>query len=752
MKKLIDLFMNYVVSGRRDPITNRKRVGQNLMILSIFLFFIFLINFAIIIGTDSKFGTNLSEGAANVHQLKVVSQAKRGTIYDRHGNVIAEDSTTYSIYAVIDKSYVDVYGNQLFVKQSQFKKVAEIFHKHLGMDEDYVVAQLEQEKLSQTAFGVKGNNLSYSTMSAIANDIKEAGIKGVDFYTNPGRMYPNGVFASHFIGLAQLIEDEKTRTKYFSGSTGMEAALNDILSGTDGLVSYQKDKNGNVLLGSSTPIKAAVSGKDVYTTLSQPLQVNLETQMDLLAAKTQAKYLSATLVNAKTGEILATSQRPTYNADTLEGLDAENLRTWNTLLYQGNYEPGSTMKVFTLASSIDNGTFNPNQTYYSNKYELADAVIKDWDVNMELSEGNYLTLAQGFAYSSNVGILHLQQGIGNDKWMNYLSKFRFGTRTRFGMNAEEVGNLPEDNLVSIAQTAFGQGINVTQIQMLRAFSAISNDGVMLEPHFVGQIYDSNTESSRTISTEVVGNPISTKAAQETRQYMVTVGTDPIWGTLYSKTLGHPLVQVGNESIAIKSGTAQIAASAEEGGGYLKGKNDSINSVIAMIPSDEPEFMMYVTIQQPQVWTGLEYRDIFNPVLEEAMLMKEDLTKPIAPVSNKVTAYKLPDFVGDSVGKTADILRRNIVQPIIVGEGEKIKKVSAKKGTELNENEQILLFTDSLKLLPDMYGWTKENMDTFAEWQNITVTYKGSGKKVVKQSVDSGEDISHINKITITLGD
>lgn len=173
----------------------------------------------------------------------------------------------------------------------------------------------------------------------------------------------------------------------------------------------------------------------------------------------------------------------------------------------------------------------------------------------------------------------------------------------------------------------------------------------------------------------------------------------------------------------------------------------------MVPSDDPQFMMYVTVQQPETWGGMGFwRDIFTPVLEEAMLMQEDLTKPITPVSDKVTTYKLPNFVGEPSGDSADILRRNIVQPIIVGNGETITKMSAEKGTKLTENAQLLLLTDSVKTLPDLYGWTKKNMDIFAEWQGITVTYKGSGSTVVKQSVKAGEDISKINKLTITLGD
>lgn len=751
MKKLSQFFLQYVITDRQSPEDNRKRVGQNLMLLTIFLFSVFLINFAIIIGTDQKFGKDLSEGASQVYQLQVTAKAKRGTIYDRNGNPIAEDSTTYSVYAIMDKSYVDIHGNKLYVQESQFKKVAKIFKEHLDLEEKYVIDQLSQKDLSQTAFGVKGNNLSYSTMSAITEAMKKAKISGVSFNSKPGRMYGNGAFASHFIGLAQLVENEKDGTESFVGTTGMELALNDVLSGEDGIISYEKDKNGNVLLGAATTIKEPVDGKDVYTTLSEPLQITLETQMDALLANTGAKYLSATLVKADTGEILATSQRPTYNADTREGLTEENLGTFNTILYQQNFEPGSTMKVFTLASAIDRGVFNPYESYYSDRFEVADAVVRDWDVNDGRTEGNYLTMAQGFAHSSNVGMVRLEHAMGHEGWLEYLDKFKFGVRTRFGLGNEATGSLPDNNIFSISTSSFGQGINVSQIQMLRGFTAISNDGKMLEPHFISQIYDPNTVSSRVAAPEIIGNPISKKAASQTRDYMVTVGTDPQWGSLHNKGTGLPIITVNNESVAVKSGTAEIAQ--ENGGGYLQGENDYINSVIAMVPTQNPEFLMYVTVQQPQSWDPVTaWEGIFTPVLEEAMLMSEELNTPVVPQSNKVTSYEMPDLIGDWAGDTADLLRRNILHPVLVGDGEKIEKVSVKKGQLLNENEQVLLLTDELKLVPEMYGWTKKNMDIFADWQGIEVTYKGKGKRVVKQSVKPGSKMLKTKKITITLGE
>lgn len=754
MKKLINRFLDYVVKDRRTPNKNRERVGQNLMILAVFLFFVFVINFAIIIGTDTKFGHNLSTEASEVYQKEVTVQAKRGTIYDRNGVALAEDSTTYSIYAIISTSYVSSTGEKLYVKKSQYEKVAEILNEKLGIDKNEVLSQLKQDGLFQVSFGSSGSGLSYSTKLAIETAMDEAGIKGIGFTSTPGRMYPNGVFASQFLGLTQLKEN-KDGTSSLVGTSGLEAALDDILSGTDGKVIYQKDKNGNLLLGTETTVKQAIDGKDVYTTLSEPLQSYLESQMDIFQNEAQGTYASATVVNAKTGEILATTQRPTYNAQTLDGYSEDNLKTWNTLLYQNYYEPGSTMKVMTLASAIDDDVFNPNEVISTiNGITVADTTINDWNVNEGMTSVQYLTYAQGFAWSSNVAMTSLEQKMGNDKWLTYLSRFKFGYPTRFGMLNEDSGLLPSDNEVTVAMSSFGQGIGVTQVQMLRAFTAISNGGVMLEPQFISQIYDSNTNSTRVATSEVVGNPVSEDAADQTLDYMVTVGTDSQYGTLYNGTTGQPYIQVGDYSVAVKSGTAQIAASAEDGGGYLTGNNDYIYSVVAIVPSDDPEFIMYVTLQQPsEQFRAMYWQDVINPVLERAMMIKDTLTSTAVTGTDKETEYTLKDYIGENPGDTAQELRDNLVQPVVVGSGSKIKKMSKKVGSNLSANEQILLWTGNLETVPDMYGWTKENVEKFAKWTGIKITFKGSDSgTVTKQSVESETDIDGVKKITITLGE
>ena len=760
MNKIKKVLIGYSIKKRRLPDQNRKQVGKNLSVLAIFLFFLFLINFALIIGTDKKFGVTLSEQAKKVHQQTVIVPAKRGTIYDRNGAVIAEDATTYNVYAIIDKKYKSATGKVLYVEESQFKKVAEIFKQYLGMDEDYVIKQLSQKKLKQVSFGSNGNGITYSNMTAIREAMEAAKIEGVSFTTSPNRSYKNGVFASQFIGQASIQED-KEGNKTLKGQSGMEKSLDRILAGQNGVITYDKDRNGNIVPGSDKVSVKTEDGKDVYTTISAELQTYLETRMDVFQEKVKGKYVSATLVSAKTGEILATTQRPSYNADTKQGLDLKNLKTWNTILYQDQYEPGSTMKVMLLASAIDHGTFPAfNEVYYNNEFQVKDATIRDWDVNMGLSEGRYMNIAQGFAYSSNVGMTRLEQKMGNAVWMDYLNRFKFGLPTRFGMGDESYGGLPGDNYVSQVQSAFGQGISVSQTQMLRAFSAIANSGQMLEPKFISAIYDRKSDTARKSKTEVVGKPVSESAAQQTRNYMITVGTDPEFGTLYSNG---PIIQVPGQNVAVKSGTAQIATDQ----GYLQGENDYINSVVAMTPAEDPEFIMYVTVQQPEVtFSANSWEELVNPILEDAVALKNELhltsEAPTLDDVTKETTYKIPSVEtlskelnlkqNLSPGAYSEELRRNLVQPIVLGTGKNIRKMSVDVGSKVKANQQVLLLTEDFDTVPDMYGWTKKNADIFGEWTGIKIAYKGSGKKVTKQSVKMNTSLNKTKKITLTLGD
>ena len=751
MKTWKEKIVHFAIKNRKSPLENRRRVGKSLSLLAVFLFAVFLVNFAVIIGTGKKFGVDLVKEASKVHQTTLTVPAKRGTIYDRNGTPIAEDATSYNVYAVIDKDYKSANGDVLYVEESQYNKVAEIFHKYLDMEETYVKDQLSQPNLKQVSFGAKGNGITYANMMSIKQDLEAAKVEGVNFTTSPNRSYPNGKFASSFIGLAQLHENEDG-TKSLIGTSGMESSLNSLLAGTDGIITYEKDRLGNIVPGTEQVTRQTVNGKDVYTTLSSPLQSFMESQMDAFQEKLKGKYMNATLVSAKTGEILATTQRPTFDADTKEGITEDFV--WRDLLYQSNYEPGSTMKVMTLAASIDNGTFSGGEYFNSSELKVADATIRDWDVNAGLSAGSIMTYLQGFAHSSNVGMTLLQQKMGDTTWLDYLSRFKFGVPTRFGMSDEYAGQLPEDNIVNIAMSSFGQGISVTHTQMLRAFTAIANDGVMLEPKFISALYDPNDQTVRKSQREVVGNPVSKEAASLTRENMILVGTDPVYGTMYNQLTGKPIVTVPGQTVSVKSGTAQIAD--EQKGGYLVGKTNYIFSVVTMHPSENPDFILYVTVQQPEHFSNPWFGEFANPILERASAMKESLNlqstaKNLDQVTT-TTSYAMPATKDYSPGDMAEELRRNLVQPIVIGSGTKIKDSSVAEGTNLDANEQILLLSDKVEVMPDLYGWSKKNVETFAKWLNLEVEFEGTGEIVKKQSVRSNTALKDLQKIKITLGD
>ena len=749
--KWTEKITRFAIRNRKSPVENRKIVGKYISLLAVVLFAVFLVNFAVIIGSGSKFGTDLVKEAKKVHQITRTVPAKRGTIYDRNGVPIAEDATSYNVYAVIDKKYKSATGKILYVEDAQFNKVAEVFHKYLDMDETYVKEQLSQPNLTQVSFGAKGNGITYANMMAIKKDLKDASVEGIDFTTSPNRSYPNGQFASSFIGLAQLHENEDG-SKSLLGTSGMESSLNSILAGKDGIITYEKDRLGNIVPGTEQVSQQTVDGKDVYTTISSTLQSFMETQMNTFQEKVKGKYMTATLVSAKTGEILATTQRPTFDADTKEGLTKDFV--WRDILYQSNYEPGSTMKVMTLAAAIDNNTFPGGEVFNSSELKVADVTIRDWDVNEGLTGGRMMTFSQGFALSSNVGMTLLEQKMGDATWLDYLNRFKFGVPTRFGLTDEYAGQLPADNIVNIAQSSFGQGISVTQTQMIRAFTAIANDGVMLEPKFISALYDPNDQSVRKSQKEIVGNPVSKDAASLTRTNMVLVGTDPVYGTMHNHSTGKPTVTVPGQNVALKSGTAQIAD--EKNGGYLVGTTNYIFSAVSMNPAENPDFILYVTVQQPEHYSGIQLGEFANPILERAVAMKDSLNlqstaKALDQISSQ-TSYAMPSIKDISPGDLAEELRRNIVQPIVVGTGTKIKESSVEEGTNLAPNQQVLLLSDKAEEVPDMYGWTKATAEAFSKWLNIELEFEGSGSTVQKQDVRANTAIKNIKKITLTLGD
>lgn len=733
-----------------SPQANRKRIAQDILFLVIIVFTVFLVRFSWITVTDSINGVKLSKLAkANYSETSTI-YAKRGTIFDREGVTIATHSSDYSIYVILDKNYVSTTGKKLYASTKDFDTIAAIFKEQLDIETKYTKDQLTKPKLSQVEFGTKGKHISVTKKEVIEKALKDKGIEGIGFLSHLARSY-SGNFASNFIGLAGL-KDGDDDTKGLVGQFGIEASLDGILSGENGVETLEKNKNGQTLQGVAKSIKPAKDGQDIYTTLDSKLQTYLESLMDVAMQKSGAPEMVGTLVKADTGEILATTQRPTFNPTTQTVIgpknekfsDKQNLNQQSNLLYQSMYEPGSTFKLFTMSAAIENGTFDPNATYSSAPIEVGGTRIGDWDVSNH-PDGFNFTYPQGFAHSSNVGMSKLQMAMGDKVWDDYLNRFKFGNPTLMGLGGEASGKLPDDNIVSQVNSAFGQGISVTETQMLRGFSAVANGGKMLEPHFISKI--ASVDSQRIVSPEIVGKPISKKTADSVLKYMVNVGTDSVKGTAYDWDNARPYFRVGDKEVSIKTGTAQVA---NPTGGYVEGQTAYLYSAVAMVPSVNPDYIFYMTVKLPQHWSLSFISDVANPLLERAYELKATIDATTTQPTNELK-LTLKDYTGKSVNSTVNLLRQQLFQPVVIGSGTVVKAQSISSGTKLGANKRILLYTGGKTTMPDMYDWSKKDVETLAKELNLTVSYEGDENgRVTEQSIKLSEVLKKGQKLKVTL--
>lgn len=712
-----------------NPMNNRKKVGIILFATSIGLFFLFAVRFSYIVIGGHVAGTSLAEKTKQLYQGSEVVKAKRGTIYDRNGVALAEDASSYSIKAILSKTYTSG-DKKLYVEEKNFDKIAEILHKNLSIDKKDVLNILEdgaKKELYQVEFGSYGKNISQETKQNIEADMKKEGVAGLYFVDHQARMYPNGVFSSHFIGYAVPDKDENGLV----GKLGLESAYNDILSGKDGKIIYQKDNFQNPLPGTVAEEEKAVDGQDIYTTLDSRLQSYLETLMDQVNEEYQPEELTAVLMKAKTGEILAMGQRPTFNPETMEGLTGEDA-IWRNFLVQDSYEPGSTMKVFTTAAAIEEGEFNENETFQSGKIQVEDATINDHD----FGEKGVLTMRQALSWSSNVGMVILEQRLGG-RWYNYLQKLGFGQSTHSGLDDEVNGALPTSNIVDRAMSAYGQAVGVTNFQMMKAFTSIANNGTMIQPRYISKVVDPQTGEERTTQTEVLGQPFSKETTEKVREYMRDVVESENYGSAYG------VYSVPGYNVSAKTGTAQIAS---DTGGYQTGDTAYLYSIVEMVPSEDPDYVLYLTMKHPKTYDRMALAKIANPLMKRAMDFKE--TEEDTDTETKTEKVSVADYRNLEADVAAADAQKSGLQPVVIGNGKKVQKQSTANGDQLISGEKLILYTGGDKLMPDVTGWSKADIMKLGKILGIEVSFDGDGY-CVKQELAPYEKITK-EKLNFTL--
>ena len=712
-----------------NPMNNRKKVGIILFASSIGLFFLFAVRFSYIVIGGHVAGTSLAEKTKQLYQGSEVVKAKRGTIYDRNGVALAEDASSYSIKAILSKTYTSG-DKKLYVEEKNFDKIAEILHKNLSIDKKDALNILEdgaKKELYQVEFGSYGKNISQETKQNIEADMKKEGVAGLYFVDHQARMYPNGVFSSHFIGYAVPDKDENGLV----GKLGLESAYNDILSGKDGKIIYQKDNFQNPLPGTVAEEEKAVDGQDIYTTLDSRLQSYLETLMDQVNEEYQPEELTAVLMKAKTGEILAMGQRPTFNPETMEGLTGEDA-IWRNFLVQDSYEPGSTMKVFTTAAAIEEGEFNENETFQSGKIQVEDATINDHD----FGEKGVLTMRQALSWSSNVGMVILEQRLGG-RWYNYLQKLGFGQSTHSGLDDEVNGALPTSNIVDRAMSAYGQAVGVTNFQMMKAFTSIANNGTMIQPRYISKVVDPQTGEERTTQTEVLGQPFSKETTEKVREYMRDVVESENYGSAYG------VYSVPGYNVSAKTGTAQIAS---DTGGYQTGDTAYLYSIVEMVPSEDPDYVLYLTMKHPKTYDRMALAKIANPLMKRAMDFKE--TEEDTDTETKTEKVSVADYRNLEADVAAADAQKSGLQPVVIGNGKKVQKQSTANGDQLISGEKLILYTGGDKLMPDVTGWSKVDIMKLGKILGIEVSFDGDGY-CVKQELAPYEKITK-EKLNFTL--
>ncbi|QEY00649.1 penicillin-binding protein [Limosilactobacillus fermentum] len=688
---------------------NRKTFGMWFFLVAAIIFILFTVRFSYIAIFKDVQNHNLKSQAAKLYTSSQVIQAKRGTVYDADGNPIATDTSKYTVYAIIDSSYRSASGKALYVTNK--KKTAKVLAKYLDLSEAQILKILSPSSkgIFQVQFGTAGSNLSVATMEKI----KKANLPGINFTQIPAREYPEGNFASQLLGMTTLKNNTKTGTTQLVGDMGLEGYFNKQLTGTNGYRTVKQDVYGYQLADSSTKGRKVENGDNITTTLNNKVQHQMETLVSKVEKETQAEGITAIVMEAKTGKIVAATQRPNMKSET---------PSWTNALTQQTFEPGSTMKVLALAAAINSENFDPNATYTSGTWSLGGGKITDWVT----SGWGTITYKEGFYRSSNVGFAHVEQNMGAKTWMKYIRRFGLLKKVNvYGMGNETAGYTTFKGKLEQANTAYGQGITVNVMELMQAYTAIANNGKMVKPYWIEKVTDPNTgKTVKKLSTTVVGHPISASTAKQVRKYME--------GVIYNKVGTGQSYKVSGYRIAGKTGTAQIAGT----NGYETGTNDYIYSFAGFAPAKNPKYIIYLSMKKPKNLTKAAetYLSSISTPIIKYLLDQEKLKS-----EGQQGVVKVGNYVGKNAQTVQTSLAKKKLQVTVIGGNKKITAQSLTAGKEAIINSRLILKTSGEMTMPDVSGWSQADVAQLAQMMGLKLSLTGSGY-ASNQSISVGTPV------------
>ncbi len=651
-------------------------------------------------------GQELVAMAEDKWTKKRVIEGKRGTIYDRKGSPLAQELNSYTVYAVLDESQVR------YVKDPV--KTAKALSSYIDMDVSRLERLLSSDRF-QVELGSGARNLTYSQMI----EIKDLGLDGIYFREEPRRYYPKQTYASHVLGYTERNMEE--------ARMGLEKSLDEFLQPEDGAIQYQSDRKGIPLPNPNSHIIPAKDGNDVYLTIDSNIQVALEQVMTQVEEQYTPEKIIAIVADPKTGQILAMSNRPSFNPNHYE-----QITNYMNYAVSDHFEPGSTMKVFTLAAAIEEDVYNGDETFLSGQYNIGSNKVKDHN-----GDGwGPITYDEGVLRSSNVGFSKIAlEKLGEEKIYEYLQAFHFDKPTGIDLPNEASSLIANNSRFDAATTAFGQGTAVTPIQQIQAMTAIANNGKMMKPYIIDRIENSATGNIIEKREPVeAGQPISAETASKVKDILERVVTDPA-GT------GRPYALEGFE-VAGKTGTAQIPSPS---GGYIHGHGENIFSFLGMAPKDDPRLVVYVAVERPKLEAHEAGSDptslIFNTIMKQS-LQYLNITPTFEEITEKnEQGYQIENYVNRNIEDVKARLEQENLNVLVLGEGSTIEEQQPLPGKAVLPGERVMLRTKSESYqMPDILGWSNRDVMKFAKVMELNPTLFGNGF-VTEQSISEGTEIN-----------
>ena len=667
---------------------------------------------------------SLSDYAKGRNTAKETIVARRGTIYSSNEEVLAKDVNSYTVIAYLRESRTTNPANPQHVIDKE--KTAKTLSPLINMTEKDILKLLntksefcndgvcEEDYLYQIELGPGGRGIT----ELLKDQIDALGLPGIDFKPSTKRYYPNGEFMSYALGYAKSNKED-----IFVGEMGTEQYFNDELSGKNGYVEYQRDKDGYQMTESPTVETPAVAGNDIYLTINTNIQMFVEQAMDILE-KGKPEWATLVAVEAKTGKILGVASSPSFNNNTL------NIKSYYDPFISYAYEPGSVMKIFSFMAAMENGVYNGSSKYRSGKLKISDVTIKDWN--------NYgwgrITYDDGFMASSNVAASKLALKMGRAKLKDFYTSLGFGAETGITLPNESKGSTNFLYDAEVAAASFGQNVAVNASQMIQALTAVANDGMILKPYLVEKIVNPTTGE---VIKEYGREEIRKVASSETIEYItelmrgvVNHGSTISTGSAY---------RIKKYDILGKTGTAEIASTK---GGYISGAY--VKSFAGIFPGNDPQVIVYAVASKMKNTNYLP-KAVKSLVKDVGTYLNINTT--VKSTSSTVT---LDSYINS---KTADIkkaLEDNDMEVVVIGEGDTIINQYPEKDTILNLGSKVFLHTNSTEYkMPNIKDWTRSEVSTYCDFINLKVTFDGYGY-VTNSSINSGTTIKEDDELEVIL--